>query len=290
MTTEANSRNYRDLLRKFQHARDLKQFEFASVVGRSPAWYSQILNGRRRLRVSLAVEVADRLGLSEEDRQELLTLVEAEESPHSSVRPPHISTPAPTKKRPSRAARFAPHRTVKAEADDIAGQWHLGAILQLARCEDYVPDPHMVGATLRPRISPEDAQAGMDHLRDRGLLDAQYRIVDARDGVVTEGHPLAPTCGTSQAAENLMRTLKMAQNALQRGRHTDRTYVGGTLALSENDALRLHEALRDLVRTLLASASREAPNRVYEFNLALFPVSLYSDSLVDPQAVPGDVP
>jgi len=276
------SRTYRDYLRMLQRQRGLAQFEFAKLVGRSASWYSQILNGRRRLRPELAEEIAKSLGLTERERTELLSLVEAELGPSHRTRErarnvlDGMRTPDPG---PS---------SEEAIRHDVIRKWYVGAVLELARCEDFVPEPSWIAAVLRPRISLEEARSAMDCLRRHRLLDEEYRPVD--DAMIATEKEIPDGAETLLAGEHYEQTLNMAKGALRTVRPSDRLYLGATVALSESDYQNLREYLVDLVGPALCGASKELPNRVYQFTLSLFPVSLYSDSSVDPRQLPGDLP
>ncbi|MEN0061280.1 MAG: TIGR02147 family protein [Myxococcota bacterium] len=282
MNTASRRASYRDYLQGLMRDRDLKQFEFARSVGRSPAWLSQILNGRRNLQPALAEQIATRLELTDRQRVEFLTLVEREVGNSSLIRD----------RAKDLLSGLEKPEPVENTADALQNRlcdWHLGAILELARCEEYVPEVGWVAATLRPRLTDAQAQAAMDELVAHGLLDEHYRLVEGAPDLgtarqVDAGHD------SNRAAEYHRETLAMAQRALETVPPTDRLYVAGSLALSEDDYLKLMSRLQEILAPTLYSAAKEVPNRVFHLNLALFPISLYSDNAVDPRTIEDEAP
>ncbi|MEO0600435.1 MAG: TIGR02147 family protein, partial [Myxococcota bacterium] len=217
--------DYCSYLRALQRERHLRQFEFAKLVGRSASWYSQILSGKRRLRPELAEEIADKLRLSTRERLELLSLVESEVGNSRIIR---------TRAQDLRHGMERPERA-EDELYTSLTHWHVGAILELARCEEYVPEASWVGAALRPQITPDEAQAAMDTLRDLDYLDANYRIVRDGEAVTSHRRDLAPGPATNAALEVHDRTLAMARDALPVVPQTDRLFTAATVGLSEKD-------------------------------------------------------
>ncbi len=278
MAETSDIESYGEYLRELQRNRGLKQFEFAKLVGRSPAWYSQILNGRRRLRPEIAHEIADRLSLTVRERNRLLSLVERELGPSRSMRERPVEATEPVE--------------VPEPDDDflrVLGGWQTGAILELARCEGYVPEPSWVGATLRPRVATAVAQESMEALRAHGYLDADYRPVERQPSVHSTTGPDIHVKAQSRCAATIHeQTLRMAVGALRHTRPTDRLFATATVALSEEDYEGLRLRLYEVLGPVFENAARQSPNRVYQVNLAVFPASLYSDSSRDPRTLPDD--
>jgi len=77
----------------------------------------------------------------------------------------------------------------------------------------------------------------------------------------------------------------MAKDAIEASYPTERFVGSGTMALSEEAWDRVRSRLRHTLHEIGHAATDQAsrPNRVYSFTLAAFPISLYSDSSLDPR-------
>ncbi|MEL6184412.1 MAG: DUF4423 domain-containing protein, partial [Myxococcota bacterium] len=156
MAGRRRNSDYREYLRHLLRERELLQRDLALKMKRSPAWASQILNGRRKLQRHLAEEVTQVLLLDDAERWEFLRLVDLETSPVPS----------------------SPRRPVSNEDEcgPSLAHWYVGAIAELARCDQYQPDPEWVAAALRPRIDVAQAREAMGLLVRLGLLDADFAV------------------------------------------------------------------------------------------------------------------
>ncbi len=240
--------DYRAYLRRLLKDRELLQRDFAAKMGRSPAWASQILNGRRRLQQALAEEIAEVLHLDDGERLEFLGLVEMQ------------------------SASLPPGREIP---DAPLPGWVVGAVFELARCDQYEPDPAWVAAALRPRITVQEARRAMLQLRRQGRLDAQLRSVAAR--------PVPPRrVGDREAHE----VSALAVRALETIPGNERRHLSASIALSEEGYARFLKRIEDLVDELVATDADALPNRVYHVSVGTFPISLYSDSSAHPSEVP----
>ena len=273
---------YREYLRAIIDQRDLLQTDIARRVGRSPAWLSQILNGKRRLHPDLAEELAEALDLEPKARLELLTLVEAEVGNSSLIRAraEQLQTGLEKPDLETVTARPLQERLV---------DWHVGAIFEMAGCVDYVPEPSWVAAAMRPRLTERDARAAMDLLREHGCLDDEYRRIEGQ--TLDLGTPRQGEDGeiAVRMLDYHRTTLDMARRALGVNAN-DRRFFGASAALSEQDYERLMPRLQEIVLQTLLSTSTEPPNRVVHVNLAVYPISLYTDSHVDPRTLDDEDP
>ncbi|MEN0063237.1 MAG: TIGR02147 family protein [Myxococcota bacterium] len=281
MHGEANPMDYRSYLRKILQLRGLKQIDFAQMLNMSPAWLSQILNGRRKLDPALAEKIVESLSLNERARLEFLSLVEHEVGNSKLIRG-RAKQLLTGMQKPEAGGVTTP------EFQQQLGTWHVGAILELARCEEYVPDPDRVAATLRPRITAQQAKEAMDCLRENGYFDEDYRLIREQDAgtkrQVDKGRQ------SEVVAQYHRVSFDLAQRALMSVPETDRLILGGTLALAEEDFRELRTRFEEFVVPTLLASARNPPNRVYQVTTALFPVSLYSDAVADPRSFTDERP
>jgi len=242
--------DYRSFLKNLLNDRDLLQHQFAARMGRSPAWASQILTGRRGLRRKLAQEIVRVLELDEAEGWEFLRLVD------------EAVSPLPAQERSEAASRPTLER------------WYVRAIAELAGCDQYQPDPEWVAAALRPRIEAREALEAMRLLRDLGVLDARFQL--ARRG---------RRSGATPNDEEVQQVIELWSEALRLVPPNERRNHLGTVALSEEGHARLLDVLKRVVVELQAIEPAGVPNRVYQVILATFPVSLYSDSAAHPSEI-----
>ncbi|MEM6929964.1 MAG: DUF4423 domain-containing protein [Myxococcota bacterium] len=256
MAGRRRNSDYREYLRHLLRERELLQRDLALKMKRSPAWASQILNGRRKLQRHLAEEVTQVLLLDDAERWEFLRLVDLETSPAPS-----------SPRRPS-------------AGDDECGpslsQWYVGAIAELARCDQYRPDPEWVAAALRPRIDVAQAREAMELLVRLGLLDTGFRVAGSTE---------AKRRGCRSGDREGQAVLQLALDVLQTAPPNERRHLVSSVALSEDAYDRFQLRMQELFVDLLASEQEVEANRVYQISLAAFPVSLYTDSAAHPATI-----
>jgi len=247
--------DYREFLRLVLQDRRLLQRDLAAMMERSPAWASQILSGKRRLQVVLAEQMAEVLELDDTERWELLRLVDQATLPMPPLqrRQPPGDDPPPSLER-----------------------WYVGAIAELAQCDQYEPDPLWVSAALRPRIEVEEAREAMLLLRRLGTLDADFRAAGGHD---------RKRRGVRSSDRATKKVFELSLDALRESPPNDRSHLTGSVALSEEAYERLQGRMKQAIKTLLATEPGDVPNRIYQVSLATFPISLYSDAAAHPSEV-----
>lgn len=272
---EVSSSDYRDFLRQRLVERGLRQKDLASLVDRSCAWVSQMLAGKRPLRPAIARRVGEALAMSKREQLRLQAMVECETSSGEIL-----------ESRTNRSSRGYDRRTEPALVADssnpaVLASWKANAVYQLAQCDNYLPDPAWVAATVRPRMSVPEASEALALLRERGMLDADNRIPESATPAVDRCEVRDATALGAYHRD----TLDLAKRALEALPENERTFLASCVALSEEDYEWFSEQLQALVAHVLRMASRSKPNRVYHVNLAAFPISLFTDSWADPRTV-----
>ncbi|MEM6926923.1 MAG: TIGR02147 family protein [Myxococcota bacterium] len=262
--------NYRRFIREHLQQSGLLQKELAAEVDRSPAWVSQMLAGKRPLRAPMARRVGEALKMSARDRLRLEALVESEDK-RSLV--DHDAEPAPFVK--AELGLFT-----EGPLDSRLDTWQLCAVYQLALCDAYRPDPAWIAATVRPRMDEAEARSALETLRARGLMDDAGHLSDEAGSASDNAGPDPEACAAYHE-----QALDCANHALQQAASNERAFVGGCVALSEDDYERFRQHLQSIVLHILRTSAKQTPNRLYQVNLAVFPVSLYSDSAADPQTI-----
>ncbi|MEO0601585.1 MAG: TIGR02147 family protein [Myxococcota bacterium] len=251
-----------------------EQRRLAKHLGRSPGWLSMVLNSEKRsLSPEVAVDVAEGIGLSERERDYFVALVELEEGNSDSSR---ANARAMLR---AHALLDAPEdRSVEALALFSEG-WYVAAILELARCDDFVASPRWIASVLNPSIETTQASRALALLIRHGLLDADGRALPDAD-LMAIATPLdMPATLTSVGRQLHREAMTLAGDAASRFYPSERHLGAGFVALSEERFDEIRSLFRKMFLQAVAQTTVDdgSPNRVYQFALALHPVSHYSD-------------
>jgi len=268
-------REYLRRIRQMIRDKELTDSAVAKKVGRSRAWISQVMRGRRRLLPKPAVSLLDVLGADEHCRREILSMVDLDCSDSVLAKEQAQSVLVATMAED--AARSTPDHVMQA-----LSTWYAAAIVEVARCEDYEPDPEWIAATLVPRITPEQARESLLALRDAGLLDERFEIPEAPP---TTSTPCEVPETLGELAKSFHESvLTLGAASIRRFRGNERLVRGACAALSEEAVERFRRRLRELLSELLHASRTDpaTPNRVYFLDVAFFPASLYTDTEYDP--------
>jgi len=273
------ARDYRTFLRTLLAKRQMNQAQLALVLGRSRSWVSQMMSGGRPLKPGVAMLLADRLELEAEDRMLLLALVELVEGDSELARAQAMAVVAA-----SEAKR--PEDNLGEEAVIAMSQWYVGAIWELSRCEGFRADPRWIAATMRPRISTQQAAEALATLVRLEMLTPELR--HAGDETHFSTRRLVPSGEMSVAARSFHRqAARLTSDAVGEYPGNERMVVGASLALSDEGARMLRARVEELIAqaTAVGRSDPSPPIRVYMFTSSLFPVSLYTDTEYDPLEV-----
>jgi uncharacterized protein (TIGR02147 family) len=265
--------DYRKAISAELEARQLLRRELAQALGRSESWLSLMFKGERPLDPELVEGVAGFLALDLEETAYLGALVDLEN------RSPRARRAAWATIHTIQRQRAATH--LSEDIVTIYASWYTMAIGELARCEDFRPDPTWIAATLQPPITVEQAEEALTRLVRLGMLVPDERgglrqsEVDGWSPTDLPPGPISEACARFHED-----ALRLAQQAVRGARHNERHVSGLVLAIPEGRYKAVVTALRELERHLVLEAEQDEaqPNRVYVLGMQIFPVSLYSDS------------
>jgi len=274
-------REYLRRLRALIRDSGLTDRAVAERTGRSRAWMSQVMNGRRRLLPEAALLLLDALDADERSRREILSLVDLAGT--STVLAKEQARAVLLAGAAEDAAQSTPLRVMEATAT-----WYAAAIVELARCESYLPDPEWIAATLVPRITSEQARSSLLALREVGLLDDDFELPEAPPTAITPSD--VPEALDELAKGYHESVLQLGAASVRRFRGNERVVRGACVALSDEAADRVRQRLGDLVREICHASQTDPgpPNRVYFLDVAFFPASLYTDTDYDPTDLEDD--
>jgi len=253
-----------------------KQGELARHLKRAESWVSGMLNGGgnpKRLMPERADAVADFFHLDDRDRRFFRALVDLEEggSVHARERARAILR--------ADALLATPDEHLETIFEMLDAGWHVGAVLELAKCAGFQPDPHWIAERMEPRIEVTRASSALAMLVTAGLLRSDG-TADPKASLKSAMTALQIPSKHSAVAWRMFReSLRLAERA---GKYyANERHIGAAiLPLSE----KRFDQILALVQQAFLEAAAEAtvdedpPNRLYSFLVALHPVSLYTDT------------
>ncbi|MBN1654557.1 MAG: TIGR02147 family protein [Deltaproteobacteria bacterium] len=231
---------------------------------RSTNYLKLVMDGERNLTPEMADQFARACGLQNQAADYFSELVAFNQA----------ATAKERNRCQERLARFKQyreiHRLVAAQAA-YHSTWYLPALRELVAREDFSDDPKWIARTLRPKITPAQAEKAVETLLELGLVerDKQGRIRQVKPLVTTGEGPLG-----HHVVDYHRAMLQRAADALEQSPRHEREISSLTLCVSDAVMLDLKERIREFRRELLHVAELEGqPERVVQINFQLFPLS-----------------
>jgi uncharacterized protein (TIGR02147 family) len=232
---------------------------------KSPSLLHHVMEGKRNLTPSTTESFVTALDLSAPEASFFGLLVELGQARSDSERNTAWERIAATR-------RFREARKIEGAGFEYLSSWYYPAIRELAHRPDFVDDAEWIGRTLRPRISAAKARRAVEALLGMGLLvrttEGQLRPAEA--SVVTP-HEVA-----GLAVHNYHQgMLERAREAIDAFDPEERHLGGVTVAVPLSLVPRLKEEVAAFQERILhlCDTAPELKDRVYQFNLQLFPLS-----------------
>lgn len=247
---------------------------FARKAGhKNPSLLLLVTQGKRNLSPTNVRGFARALGLSADDVRffsHLVALGQASSQEEQNEAWSHISA----------SRRFRDARALEGQGFEVISRWYHSAIHELARRDDFEPDPAWVARTLRPRIKTAQAKAALDLLFSLGMLvQDEHGRVEPRDVSLATPHEVA-----GLAARNYHDgMLDLARGSIAGSARDERHLAAVTVCIPRSLIPTLKREIDAFQERLLdlCDGAAEAPEQVYQAHLALFPLS-------EPPATPGD--
>ncbi len=238
---------------------------FSRAAGvRSSGLFLEVARGRRNLTANTLPGFVKALGLSRSAARFFEQLVALDQAGTPAERNAAYEVIGATR-------GFREARRIEDDGFAYFSCWYYPAIRELASTEGFVADPTWIASVLHPRVSVSEAREALEGLVSLGLLVRTEggRVVPADADVVT------PHEVFGLAVYNYHRgMLARATEALDTVPPEQRHYGAVTVAVPEELVPRLKEEVGAFQERLLALAeSAQAPDRVYQLNLQLFPLS-----------------
>jgi uncharacterized protein (TIGR02147 family) len=262
--------DYREFLRdwfKFRKRanRRFSHRAFARRAGqRSPSTLSDVIEGRRNLTLTTTETFCKAMGLSAEEQVFFTLLVQLDQAKSSEDRNRVYERIAATR-------RFKEARRIEGEGFRYLSHWYYPAIRELAHCPDFRNDPAWVAKQLRPTITTAQAKKALKELIDMGLLENNDGGIKPCDGTIVTPHEVRGLAAHNYHHGNL----KMAVDAIERFRPSERHFCGVTVAVPQVIIPRLKQELSDFQERMLelCNSLEEPDTCVIQLNLNFFPLS-----------------
>ncbi len=262
MLTAQNS--YRDylraeLVRRIRTNPRYSQRAFARHLTMSPGELSEVLCGKRSLSVRSALKVAKTLGLTPEETQRLLFLIQiekvgAEDSPALEA----VRDSAPTPQT----------RNLTLDVYHIISDWYCLAILTLADCMQFSWDPAWIAK--RFGISVHEVTVALERLERVGLIE---RSAGGALSVVKD-YVLSPAGVPSEAIRNTHRQLlEKAIASLDLHSVDQREFCGVGLAFDPRQLPSVRAEVNEFLDHLVRKYSRGKRSQVYHLQFCSFPLT-----------------
>lgn len=239
---------------------------FARMAGqKSPSLLLQVIRGNRNLTAATAESFSRAMSLAAEEAAFFADLVRFNQADTQAEQNQAWA-------RISSSRRFREARLLEGQAVEYISHWYYPAIRELAHRDDFDPDPAWLSRVLRPRITVAQARQAMQVLLSLGLLTPdEHGIPRPSEASVVTPHEVA-----GLAARNYHRgMLELAAESIEAAGPSERHLLAVTVCIPQSLIPQLKDELNAFQERLLdlCDSATGDPERVYQTELALFPLS-----------------
>lgn len=262
--------NYRrflqDLYSYLKAEKDFFSYRYFSKAAgfRSPNFLKLVIDGQRNLTGDSVEKFAAALKLTKKETEFFRNLVSLNQA----------GTVAEKKHFAEQLFKFEAYKKLhplQKEQHEYYARWYMVPIRELAALPNFREDPKWIAQSLRPQISPAEADKALADLQRLGLLkrDARGKLVQS-DSVVSTGDEVA----SAAVAQFLKLMTLMGAESVDLFPADERDVSSVTLTLSEKNFREVKSLVQKFRKELLAVANRDAdPEAVYQINFQLFPLT-----------------
>jgi uncharacterized protein (TIGR02147 family) len=148
--------------------------------------------------------------------------------------------------------------------------WYNPVIRELVVSPDFSGDFKTLARKVSPSITQKQARRSVELLLDLGLIKKTGKRYIQTEPLVSTG----PVVNSIAVTNFHRKTALLAAESFDRHVRQERTITSCTVTLSENHFQMLKKEIADLRKKALELAEEPiSPNRVYQMNMQLFPVS-----------------
>jgi uncharacterized protein (TIGR02147 family) len=230
----------------------------------NPSYFSDVLKGKRKLKISLAILIASSLKLDERATRylELMTLIhqtrEVKEKRHlakllNSMRPQELKNST----------------SLSMEQFALIADWHNWALIEMPALKDFRSDVKSIVKRLGGKVSQEAVGESLELLVKYKLLER-----NAEGGIVrrssSEPTVLEPEVSRAAVREYQRQMAKKAIEALERQKSEELDFQGTTFAFRTADLPELKRIVREFHQRILTLSQTEEADEIYQFNSQFF--------------------
>jgi uncharacterized protein (TIGR02147 family) len=251
--------------------RDFSVRSLAEQTGFSSAYFPMVLKGERGMSAEALAQILPRLQLTRSEARHLENLVKL--GTYESQEPK-----LEIMGRLSRNSAYQRRNPNEAELFRYASRWYHMAIRELATLQEFQSDPKWIQDCLKVKIPLRAIDEAISFLLEAGYLqkDKSGRISAAsKETVRTEG-----TIFTGALAQAHKQMFSLATDSIEDTPPEERNLVGITVPLNSSHFAAARDILNRAINEIAAldqkpgqPASRENDNRIYQVELALFPLT-----------------
>lgn len=235
----------------------------AKLVGyRSHAFFSLVLQRRSNISMDIAMRFADCIGLSGQNRDYFLQLVAYNQEEIPSQRQVLF--------RRLREIVGSSASRLRDDQDVFLSSWRNAALREMLGIDPFQGGEAEWGNRMIPPASEQEVRKSLDLLLELGLAHRTARGVVRTDACLETG-----TSYSEAATRRFMREVHaLGGEALDRFPKAERHHGWATLSVSASTLETMRSELRSLVQRFLMLAEKDqAPDRVLQLNIELFPIA-----------------
>jgi uncharacterized protein (TIGR02147 family) len=252
-------------LRKKQDPRFSHRFFSMKAGIRSSGFFSDVLKGRRNLTTNLIMKFGEALKLKPVERDYFESLVRFSQA----------KTLAEKNRYYEKMLSF---RNIKAEVlgkhqYEFYSKWYYSAVRELINFIRFRDDFAGLAKKLNPPVTPSQAKKAVRILEKLGLIrKGAEGVYHQTSAIITTGKEFR----SLNVANFQKATMDLAGEAIERHPRENRDISTLTVTLSEKSFQTAREEIEALRKKILSMARAEQkPDRVYQVNFQLFPLSKF---------------
>ena len=264
-----NYLNYREYLRDYfaEQKQFQKQLTHRAVLKKmritSTGFLANVISGKKNLNAEMSKRLGKIINLAARERRYLNDMVAYTQAKSIEEKKKHLDR------------LFTLRKTDLAYMSDeqfsIFSRWYYVYIRDMLCFIDFTDDYRALAAMLDPAIKPEEAEAAIRDLARLGFIakgdDGCYRPRDRLVSTGDEAHSV-------QLADFQLTTMEMAKRSLEKHPPENRDISFVSLTLSKEGFSRMKSEVQAFRKRLLLMANDERkPDRIYQCNFQVFPVT-----------------
>jgi uncharacterized protein (TIGR02147 family) len=262
--------DYRKFLGHYYQERkkEFRHFSFRTFAQKadikSPSFIKHVIDGKRNLTRPVTEKLCMALKLSPKETLFFKNLVLFNQAKTALEKQEHYAVLRSL-------AGTVKESVLQARQYDYFDKWYTPVIRELVCLEDFGDNFEMLAKTVVPPVTSSEARKAVENLLRLGLIERRFNGgYRQKASAIT-----ADSAITSLALRSFVETmLGHAQQALHSCPRQERNISGLTMGISKPtfDMLNAEiEAFKDRLKTIVNSDKE--PDRVYQLNLSMFPVS-----------------